>query len=429
MKAIQTFILSLGIAAAAHAQVVVTNPISDALAEVNHLEDVAKSIEMINNQVQQINALTQQLQQITAYVQAFGDPAKLLSIIGVDGLIQSLETSGVGHTLAELQELANGVEALRGNANGLYQSISETIRTPSGFELPRAEELYRKFAASDRAAQNFEFVFDDVIQRRLMLKGRIAQTTQQLQAATTDAETQKLSGVIAGFNAELAAIDILASAIVFYAYLVQKFVLYLGYALSPIFIGFLAVRTLQSIGVSYLLGLIGVMLWPFGWGVASIMTKGLIDFMSDQSFLSGGSLAGAAGYTLQNLIGVGILGIWLIFSTIAAPVILQKAIASGTQIGQALASGAATAGVAAAATGANTAATLASGGGAPAVAAGILGGAAAGGVALAGASMSGSTYSPSGSLLSSLASQRKPSRPAKSDLSGDQAVRELLKRN
>lgn len=226
-------------------------------------------------------------------------------------------------------------------------------------------------------------------------------------------------------SAVLYVLGILASAIVFYAYLVQKFVLFLGYALSPIFIGFLAVRTLQSIGVSYLLGLLSVMLWPLGWGVASIMTKGLIDFMSDQSFLSGGEL-GVAGYTLQNLIGIGVLGIWLIFSTIAAPVILQKAIASGAQLGQALASGAAAAGVAAATTGANAAATFASGGG---TAAGIVGGAAAGGVALAGASMSGSTYSPSGSLLSSLASQRKPSRPAKSDLSGDQAVRELLKRN
>jgi TrbL/VirB6 plasmid conjugal transfer protein len=229
-----------------------------------------------------------------------------------------------------------------------------------------------------------------------------------------------ISGVLYVFG-------LLASAIVFYAYLVQKFILYLGYALAPIFIGFLAVRTLSSIGTGYLLGLVGVMLWPLGWGAAAIMTKGLLDFMTDQSFLSGGAV-GAAGYSLQNLIGVGILGIWLIFSTIAAPVILQKAVASGAQIGQALASGAATAGVAAATTGANTAATLASGGGLPAAAAGIAVGAAAGGVALAGASMSGSTYSPSGSLLSSLASQRKPSQPAKSDLSGDQAVRELLNR-
>ena len=53
----------------------------------------------------------------------------------------------------------------------------------------------------------------------------------------------------------LYVLGFLGSVIVFYAYLVQKFVLYLGYALAPIFVGFLAVRTLQSIGVSYLLGL------------------------------------------------------------------------------------------------------------------------------------------------------------------------------
>jgi hypothetical protein len=44
----------------------------------------------------------------------------------------------------------------------------------------------------------------------------------------------------------------LASVIVFYAYLVQKFILYVGFALAPIFIGFLAVRTLHSIGVGFL---------------------------------------------------------------------------------------------------------------------------------------------------------------------------------
>ncbi|HEY5769742.1 MAG TPA: hypothetical protein VIS71_07850 [Terrimicrobium sp.] len=218
----------------------------------------------------------------------------------------------------------------------------------------------------------------------------------------------------------------LASVIVFYAYLVQKFVLYLGYALSPIFISFLAVRTLQSIGTSYLLGLAGVMLWPLGWGAAAIMTQGLLDFMADQSFLSFGGVGGAAGYTLQNLIGVAVLGIWLIFSTIAAPVIVQKAIATGAQIGSALAAGAATAGTAAATTGAATAATIGGGGGAMATAGGLAGGAVAGGTALAGSSMSGSPYSPGGGLLSSVTSQRGPKRPAKDDLSGDEAVRELL---
>lgn len=55
-------------------QLVITNPISDVLFKVAHVEDIAKTVRRINNRVQQINALTQQLQQIQAYVKGIGDP-------------------------------------------------------------------------------------------------------------------------------------------------------------------------------------------------------------------------------------------------------------------------------------------------------------------------------------------------------------------
>jgi hypothetical protein len=225
----------------------------------------------------------------------------------------------------------------------------------------------------------------------------------------------------------------LGGVIVFYAYLVQKFILYLGYAFSPLFIAFLAVRTLHSIGVSYLLGLVGVMLWPLGWGAASIMTQGLIDFMTDQSFLITVPVAGEFGYTFQNLLGLGMLGLWLIFSTIAAPVIIGKTISTGAQIGQAFASGAATAGTAAATSGAGAAAAFGGSGGAAATLAGLGAGAASAVIGAAEASLSGSSYSPMGSLLSSLAHQRrpvrKPPRLDRDDITGDKAVQELLRRS
>lgn len=190
-----------------HAQWVVTNPISDALSEIQHFEDIAKAVEMINNQVEQINTLTQQLQQIQAYVKAFGDPEQLLSIVGADELISSLGQSGVGQTISELQELTSGIEALRYDANGLYESLGETFTTPSGFQFPRAEELYRKYGAIHQSSRNFQDVTDDVLVRREALRSEIAATTQQLQAATTDAETQKLTGVLVGYTAELEAVD------------------------------------------------------------------------------------------------------------------------------------------------------------------------------------------------------------------------------
>jgi hypothetical protein len=223
-----------------------------------------------------------------------------------------------------------------------------------------------------------------------------------------------------------------AGIVVFYAHLTQKFILYLAYGFAPLFIGFLAVRTLHSIGVTFLLGFAGVLCWPLGWGAAAIMTRGLIDFMADQSLFTLGAGTGGAGYALQNILGVAALGLWLIFSTIAAPLIIQKAITTGTQIGQALASGAVTAGIAGVTSGAGAAGAIGAQGGLAVAAAGVAGGATAATVAASEASTTGSTYSPLGNLLGSLASQRsasrRPARPKTDDPTGDEAVRELLER-
>ena len=225
----------------------------------------------------------------------------------------------------------------------------------------------------------------------------------------------------------------LASVIVFYAYIVQKFILYVGYALAPIFIGMLAVRTLHSIGVGFLLGYVGVLCWPLGWGAASLLTAGLIDFMSDQSFLASGGISAGAGYGLQNLMGLAVLAIWLISSTIAAPIILQKAIATGAQVGQGLATTVTTAGIAGLSAGAGAAASFGSAGGAAGLAAGAAAGAGAAVVGAAEASTSGSSYSPMGNLVGSLGgargASRRPAKPKTSDPTGDDFVRERLLRS
>jgi predicted nucleic acid-binding Zn-ribbon protein len=207
MKALITLTAVLATASVTHAQYVVTDPVSDVLNQVMHLQDIAKEVEMINNQVQQINALTQQLQQLQAYVKAFGNPQQLQQIVGADELISSLRTPGMGEPLSRLQNSASGSEALTNNQDGLYQRVGAVINTPDGAEIPRNEETYRKFAASDAAIQNFKTVYNDVLQRREALKRQIADTTQQLQAASTAAETEKLTGVLSGYNAGLAAAD------------------------------------------------------------------------------------------------------------------------------------------------------------------------------------------------------------------------------
>ncbi|MBA3832218.1 MAG: hypothetical protein H0X34_10060 [Chthoniobacterales bacterium] len=207
MKLFVSILASLFAAPAASAQVVVVDPAAIAHNQANHAVDLAKYVEMVRNQVTQINTLTQQLQQIQAYVKAFGNPEQLVNIIGANGLMDSLHTSGVGETIGQLQQSVSGVEALRYSANGLYHSLGSTFTTPGGVQVPRAEELYRKFGAVQQTSRNFQSVTDDVLSRRANLRNEIASTTQQLQASSTGAETQKLTGVLVGYNAELATVD------------------------------------------------------------------------------------------------------------------------------------------------------------------------------------------------------------------------------
>ena len=229
----------------------------------------------------------------------------------------------------------------------------------------------------------------------------------------------------------------LASTIEWWAYILQSAILFIGYSLSPIFIGMLAFPSLQNVGRNYLLNLLGIMIWPLGWGVAGLITQGMIDFMTDQSFLSSQSISGTAGYTLQNLMGLAFLGIWIIFSTIAAPVAIQKAIATGNSAVSSLFGGGFAAGRAAATAGATT---LADGG-----AAGIKSAIAAGAMATAAATESLATASMNdghggGSLIGSLAQmnnraqerasgkgeQNQPRNFPPNDPSGDKTVAGLI---
>jgi len=207
MKLVTSFAILLIATPFLPAQVVVTDPIAHSLTRIDHAQDIAKYLQMIDNQVRQINTLTQQLQQIQAYVKAFGNPAQLLHIVGANQLISSLQQTGAGQTLTQLQRTANGLQALQYSGNGLYRSLGQTFTTPHGTQFPRFEDLYRKYGAVQDDSRNFQTVTDDVLTRRRSLRDQIAATTQKLQGSTTDAETQKLNGVLIGYNAELGTVD------------------------------------------------------------------------------------------------------------------------------------------------------------------------------------------------------------------------------
>jgi hypothetical protein len=123
-----------------------------------------------------------------------------------------------------------------------------------------------------------------------------------------------------------------ASLLLFWAYVFQKVILFLGYALSPLLIGLMAIPALRSVGSRYLMNLAGVLLWPLGWAVAALVTQGILDFMTDPAL----KFINPSLYNLQNAFGVAVLAFWIMFSTVSAPIIIQKVFTCGTLAGSEL---------------------------------------------------------------------------------------------
>jgi len=211
-----------------------------------------------------------------------------------------------------------------------------------------------------------------------------------------------------------------ASLLLFWAYVFQKVTLYLGYALSPLLIGLMAVNPLRSVGSRFLLNLIGVLLWPLGWAVAAVITQGILDFMTDPSlrFVDPTGIS----YTLQTTIGLALVAFWIAFSTVSAPVVIQKVFTAGVLAGGQLMSGAFSGLFQTAATTAGAAAVAASTG-LPAATMG-----AAGMAAVLSTLSTAAGHGSAGAII--IAGSGLPPRSARGrpgdDITGDKAVRELI---
>lgn len=119
----------------------------------------------------------------------------------------------------------------------------------------------------------------------------------------------------------------LAMALMFFVYSVQRVILLVCWVLSPVLFATLAIPPLASLGLRHLLRILGIILWPLGLALAATFTDGLIDSATDQSFLATTPSVGWLGYGLQNLLAVTVIAIWIIFSSILAPVMIQRLIA------------------------------------------------------------------------------------------------------
>jgi hypothetical protein len=191
--------VALPLAFSARAQYIVYDPKSD-------IQQILDTAQQIAKQVEEIGVLTSQLNEFKNYESLFGNPSQVVLSM-VTPLATDLQGVEPGQNLENLVGKANGSSAMTYNNNGIYTTVGTSFQTPKGQTIQRSTNQYQRFSAVINTASNYVTVADNAAQRRATIKTNIAQTIQQLQKATTDAEVQKLHGVLTSLNGDLASTD------------------------------------------------------------------------------------------------------------------------------------------------------------------------------------------------------------------------------
>ena len=150
-----------------------------------------------------------------------------------------------------------------------------------------------------------------------------------------------------------------------------------GWALSPIFLSFFMLRPMSGVAQKYIVGLVALVFWPFGWVLAAVVTNAMLDAAATANlipvFVMGAPIAAPA-------LTVLLIGAWMLVSSVLAPWVTTKIFLMGVNPATAFAQGVGGVAQAAFSGGVGAAVAAATGGvGAAGVVAAAAGGAMAGG--------------------------------------------------
>ncbi|AHF89874.1 hypothetical protein OPIT5_06185 [Opitutaceae bacterium TAV5] len=99
-----------------------------------------------------------------------------------------------------------------------------------------------------------------------------------------------------------------------------------GWALSPIFLAFFMLRPMTGVAQKYIIGLVALVCWPFGWVIAAVVTNAMLEAAASASLVPvivvGAPVAGPA-------LTVLLIGAWMLVSSVLAPYVTTKILLMG----------------------------------------------------------------------------------------------------
>jgi septal ring factor EnvC (AmiA/AmiB activator) len=163
-------------------------------------EQLAKQGAQIANQVQQIQQFETQLKRL-------GDMSTIKKLVGFPQFRLDLNLP------SKVKKWADGLAKVDGRAlfgdtrAGMYPAIEAQFTDFDGARIDRDPQIYKEAQDLTASVDEFKAVQSDVYTRRDDLKQAIAETSDALQNADTEAEEQKLSAVLSAQYSQLSAVD------------------------------------------------------------------------------------------------------------------------------------------------------------------------------------------------------------------------------
>jgi len=161
--------------------------------ELQHSEDVSKYTTMIEKQIQQINQLTNIINKNVEQLRRFGDPNTYVNMLGLDELLKEANRmeSGVGKTIEEFRQTADGLAALKNTGKGLYDDFSN-IPDKFGRDVHYTTENFKKFGVLQDMYEDFNNQLSGSNESVGRLENEVASTARQINSAGSLVETEKL---------------------------------------------------------------------------------------------------------------------------------------------------------------------------------------------------------------------------------------------
>lgn len=109
----------------------------------------------------------------------------------------------------------------------------------------------------------------------------------------------------------------------------QQVLLIYGTAVAPVFVAFCMLEVMRPVAGKFFMGMVSMAFWPLGWAIANVVSESLIQLSAGPE----GELSSDAFWSVL------LLGLWIVFSTIAAPFVIHKMLTTGVNAGASLVKG------------------------------------------------------------------------------------------